>query len=110
LTKAPQAFELQFCRIHGVRRALFDKLLQMLGLDSKPKSQAEILDVVRPFCVFISELPEYARLTRRLSLDARAVRDAILRASEPATLLFNDLPAALGLEPFGPQKTSKISP
>jgi hypothetical protein len=109
LTKAPQTFALQFCRIHGVRRDLFDKLLQMLGLDSKPKSQAEILDIVRPLCIFVSELPEYTRLTSRLSVDARAARDAILKASEPATLLFKDLPTALDLEPFGPQKTSKIS-
>lgn len=109
LTKAPQTFALQFCRIHGVRRHLFDKLLQMLGLDSKPRSQAEILDIVRPLCVFVSELPEYTRLTRRLSVDARAARDAILKASEPATLLFKDLPNALDLEPFGPQKPSRIS-
>lgn len=110
LTKAPQTFELQFCRVHGVRRALFAKLLQMLGLGSKPKSRAEILDVVRPLCVFVAELPEYTRLTSRLSLDARAVRDAILKASEPATLLFKDLPTALDLEPFGPQKAAKVSP
>jgi len=82
----------------------------MLGLDSKHKYQAEILDIVRPLCVFVSELPEYTRLTSRLSLDARAVRDAILNAREPACLLFKDLPTALDLEPFGSQKKSKISP
>jgi hypothetical protein len=110
LTKAPQTFELQFCRVHGVRRALFDKLLQMLGLGSKLQSRAEILDVVRPLCVFVAELPEYTRLTSRLSLDARAVRDTVLKASEPATLLFKDLPTALDLQPFGPQKASRVSP
>ena len=110
LTKAPQAFELQFCRIHGVRRVLFEKLLQMLGVESRPKSQSEILDIVRPLCVFVSELPEYTRTTRRLSPEARAVRDTILNAHEPATLLFKDLPTALGLDPFAPQKTSKLTP
>ena len=34
----------------------------------------------------------------------------ILKASEPATLLFKDLPTALDLQPFGPQKPSKVSP
>jgi hypothetical protein len=110
LTKVPQTFELQFCRIQGIRRTIFDKLLQVLGLDAKPKSQADILDIVRPLCVFVSELPEYTRLTSRLTLESRAVRDAILNAREPAVLLFKNLPEALELQPFGPQKVAKLSP
>ena len=54
----------------------------------------------RPLCVFIAQLPEYTRNTKNLSLPARAARDAILKAREPVTLLFKDLPLALELEPF----------
>jgi hypothetical protein len=109
LTKAPQIFELQFCKVHGVRRTLFDKLIGMLGVSAKAKSKGEVLDIVRPLCVFIAELPEYTRVTKKLTPDARAVRDSILKAREPGTLLFKDLPVALGLEPFASENNSKVS-
>ena len=109
LSKAPQTFELQFCKVQGIRRALFDKLIGMLGVSAKAKSKGEVLDIVRPLCVFIAELPEYTRITSRLSLDARAVRDAILRAREPGILLFRELPLALDLEPFASEHDSELS-
>jgi hypothetical protein len=105
LSKAPQTFELQFFKIQGIRRTVFEKLATVLGVTSRSKHKTEILDVVRPLCVFIAQLPEYTRTSEKLNLTPRAVRDAILRAREPATLLFKDLPVALDLEPFTAQAT-----
>jgi hypothetical protein len=101
LTKVPQLFELQLCKIQGVRRELFDKLSEMLGVGRGPK-RADILAIVRPLCIFVAQLPEYTRNTQRLELEPRAVRDTLLSAREPAMLLFRGLPEALGLEPFSP--------
>jgi hypothetical protein len=101
LTKVPDLFELQLCRVQGIRRELFDKISEMLGVGRGPK-KADILAVVRPLCIFVAELPEYTRNTQRLGLEARAVRDALLSAREPANLLFQGLPAALGLPTFAP--------
>jgi len=109
LSKAPETFELQFCKVQGIRRTLFDKLIGILGVSANVKSKGEVLDIVRPLCVFIAELPEYTRLTRKLSVDARAVRDTILKAREPGTLLFKELPLALDLEPFASEHASKLS-
>lgn len=108
LTKVPETFDLQFCRVQGVRRILFDKLTNLFEVNSHTK-RAEILDIVRPLCVFVAQLPEYARNTARLSLAARATRDNILAAREPGTLLFRQLPEALGMEPFGTDQSSKIN-
>ena len=108
LTKAPDTFDLQFCRVQGVRRTLFDKLTTVLDLKLRSK-KAEILDIVRPLCVFVGQLPEYTRNTSRLTLPARAARDCILAAREPGTLLFKQLPEALGLEAFGTDQSSKIN-
>ena len=109
LSKVPQVFELQFCKVQGIRRTLFDKLIGMLGVSAKAKSKGEILDIVRPLCIFIAELPEYTRITRKLSVEARAVRDTILKAREPGILLFRELPLALGLEPFASESECKLS-
>jgi hypothetical protein len=87
---------------------LFDRLTTVLDVNLRSK-KAEILDIVRPLCVFVAQLPEYSRNTARLTLPARAARDCILAAREPGTLLFKQLPEALGLEPFGAEQSSRMS-
>ena len=108
LTKNPENFEIQYCKIAGVRSELFKLLLNVLEqqLPNSRKSSAnensenDVLDIVRPLCVFAAELPAYTLKTNRLSTTAVAVRKALLSATEPAMLLFRDLPIACGFEPI----------
>lgn len=100
LTKAPDRFELQLCRIEGVRAELFDQLVSMLELDPPSERNVELLDVVQRLCVFVAQLPQYVLNTRKLPPIALAVRDAIMKSREPATLLFHDLPVACALKPI----------
>ena len=100
LIKAPENFEVQYCRIAGVRTVVFEQLFKVLNPDKAPKS-IDLLDVVRPLCVFAAQLPEFAKKTARVSRSASQVRDALIRAEEPATLLFQTLPEACGCEHFG---------
>jgi hypothetical protein len=100
LSKVPESFELQMCRIAGLRHEVFEALLRVLGLQTSGSNEPMVLDVVRPLCVFVARLPDYVRTTRRLSPEASRVRDAILAAREPVTFLFKELPLACGLEPF----------
>jgi hypothetical protein len=58
------------------------------------------LDIVRPLCAFAAQLPAYTQKTKRLSPQALAVRNALMSAREPATLLFDQLPDACGFQPF----------
>ena len=104
LVKAPHTFELQLCRIGGVRKQVFLRLVKVLGLSSADELEGNILEVVRPLCVFVAELPEYAQRTRRLSEAARGVREALVRATEPVKLLYTELPEACGLKPFGSRR------
>ncbi len=114
LVKAPEAFEIQYCKVAGVRAALFEHLVRVLLPDSVPStSKPDILDIVRPLCVFAAGLPLYTQKTQRLSVTARAVRAALTSAKEPAPLLFTDLPRACGFEPFsstgrGPERERAI--
>lgn len=102
LTKQPERFEIQYCKIEGVRAELFEKLLSVLEVKPTGERRTELLDVVKPLCVFVAQLPAYVHNTRKLSATALAVRDAVLAAREPSKLLFNDLPKACGFEPFPP--------
>ena len=54
--------------------------------------------------MFVAQLPTCVLNTKKLSPAALAVRDTILKASNPAQLLFTSLPKACGFEPFAPQK------
>jgi hypothetical protein len=100
LCKAPQSFELQLCRIKGLRAEVFESLLHVLKIPPTKQNDARILDVVKPLCVFVARLPDYVRNTKRLSDQARQVRDVILASREPVDLLFEDLPRACGMDRF----------
>lgn len=104
IVKAPDTFEIQYCKISGVRSDLFNKLMNILGLNKTGKRDTELLDVVRPLCRFAAKLPVYSHKTKRLSPHATAVRSALLSAREPVVLIFHDLPKACGFKPFSADK------
>ena len=100
LSKAPERFDIQLCKIHGVRAELFSKLIALLQIDRTKDREIELLEVVKRLCMFVAELPPYVRNTSRLSETTLQVRNVILSAREPATLLFTDLPKACGFSPI----------
>jgi len=100
LTKVPELFEIQYCKVAGVRLELFDRLFEVLDLERSNERKIDLLDVVRPLCIFAAQLPPYTHKTRRLSEYAIAVRSVLLNAREPSALLFRELPEACGFTSF----------
>lgn len=99
LAKEPEAFHLQHCSVRGVRRELINEVASVL--DVPPSRRPDVLQIVRPLMEFAGRLPEYSLFTeRQLAAPSRRMRAELLKAREPATLLFQDLPTALGFEPF----------
>ena len=109
IIKAPDTFDIQYCKVSGVRTDVFNKLVKVLGLKATGKRNTELLDVVRPLCVFVAQLSEYTHKTKKLSNKTISVRSALMKAREPSTLLFSDLPKACGLKPFYANKKTDIS-
>ncbi|WP_420469871.1 hypothetical protein [Brevundimonas sp. FT23042] len=99
LIKRPELFELQLCRVEGVRADVFARLAEAFA-QSPGQRSAELLDVVAPLSRFVARLPDYTRKAGALTPRAVKVRDALLSAREPGGLLFRDLPVACDLEPF----------
>ena len=106
LTKRPESFAIQPCRIEGVRAEVFARLAAVFSHASKG-GKAQLLDVVRELCEFAAGLPEYVRKAGALSAPTSVVRNALMSAREPATLIFHDLPIACGLEPFQPKAAAE---
>lgn len=106
LVKVPESFELQYCKLSGVRSEVFNQLLKIVNTDVDGSRAPDLIDVVKPLCQFAATLPDYSRNTTTLGKQTLAVRDALLNATEPATLLFEDLPTACGLPPVPVRKRS----
>lgn len=98
LTKAPEQFEVQLCKVAGLRADVFESLLKVLGLQSSSLAEPMVLDVVRPLCQFVAGLPDYSRNTKRISPEAQKVREVTLGARDPVKLIFQALPLAMGLD------------
>lgn len=107
LLKAPETFEVQLCSIKGLRSEVFEALIDALGYAEERTESSRLLQVVRPLCQFVAQLPDYSRTTKRLSPGALSTREAILTSQEPAKLLFHDLPVACGHEPFSSTTSSQ---
>ena len=99
LLRSPDGFEVRQCRIDGMRQEVFKRLAGTLRLSAK--REPTLLGVVRGLVRFVAGLPPYARRTLRISQRARDIREALVRAREPAQLVFDDLPAACGCPPIG---------
>lgn len=99
LLRAPQRFTLQRFALVGARQEVLDELNQTFKLDN---SDGSVLPIVRTLVNFTSKLPAYTRNTKRVSKTAQRVRETLLRAKEPAPLVFQQLPRACGFEPFAP--------
>ena len=97
LSKVPETFELQYCKLSGVRSEVFNQLLSVVDAKIDDSRAPDLIDVVRPLCEFAAGLPDYSRNTNSLSKKSIAVRDALLAAREPSTLIFDQLPTACGL-------------
>lgn len=99
VVKAPDSFDLQLCRLEGVRADVFAQLAEAFAgpLDRR---DPQILDVVQTLSRFVGGLPEYTRKAGVLDARTIRVRDVLLSATEPSTMLFVDLPLACGLEAF----------
>lgn len=99
LLRSPDAFEVRQCRIDGPRQAVVTRLAGTLRLSTE--GAPSLLDVVRGLVRFVAGLTPYARRTQQISQRARNIRETLIRAREPAQLVFNDLPISCGYLPFG---------
>jgi hypothetical protein len=101
LVKAPDRFASRRLRVTGVRGRVFQELENVVGAAPSPNAdKQQVLRVARPLLRFITLLPDFARQTAQVSPTAEAIRNALVTATEPETLLFADLPKACGLKPF----------
>ncbi len=110
LLRSPEAFEIQRFVLddHG-RRALeaVGAIVGAFGEPGEQETMTRLLEVVKPMVLAAARLPAYARHTKHVDPpQAVEVRERLLRATDPYALLFEDLPAVLGVSLDSPEEAS----
>lgn len=102
LVRRPETFSIRTYELNRSERQVIQALAGHeaaadSGTGFRAARTAELLPIVRNLVRIAARLPPYARRTRRLSGNARAVRQKLLDARDPRQLLLEDLPEALGV-------------
>ena len=97
LIKSPAEFEVQYCKVEGIRSEVIEKIAAVLKVDRSKDHKMELVEVVTTLCKFVAQLPDYVRTTQKCSTTAIQVKNAVLNARDPLKLLFEELPLACGI-------------
>ena len=97
MVKNPDLFEVKHVGSAKANRPALERIARELQTGKAGSGRLDILDVVSRLVRTVNSLPKCVKETDTVGKDASAVREAISRATEPDTLLFESLPAALGL-------------
>ncbi|MCX7020196.1 MAG: hypothetical protein NTY46_14660 [Candidatus Sumerlaeota bacterium] len=103
MMRRPELFSLRRYVSTSLQREVVNAYMLALDTDAlrlsgNPRNPS-LLKIVGPLLRFMSDLPEYSKFTRSVSLSAQKLRVAVLNSREPLQLLFRDIPEALSLEP-----------
>lgn len=104
LVRSPDRFALQRYIVAGPRKMLVTEMVDELSISG---GEPTVLGIVRMLVRLTTNLPGFTRNTRRLLDSTKRVREVLLRAKEPAPLLFVQLPAALGYDTVPSQGSVK---
>ena len=111
--KRPDEYTFQRFCIKGLREPLFKAYAKALSsfnsrhINTNIKNN--ILDIAKPIAQIIGNLPEYTQKTRRgLSSKAYKVRNAFNLAKSPESLIFTELPEALGFKNLNIEDVKKL--
>lgn len=94
----PTRFSLRWVAIDESKNRILDGISSLLAEIGENAAAADPLETARGLVAMVFNLPEWARRTQRLGETAKAMRDMLLKASDPHKVLFVDLPALLNAD------------
>lgn len=95
----PRRFSLRWVQVTGERKRALKAIAAVTeNLGFKPTSSTP-LEVAKSLVALAFSTPIWSRRTLELGTEARAIRDVLLKASDPNRLLFMDLPEAVKASP-----------
>lgn len=102
MVKRPELFTLKRIISNHVNQRVFDiyqSLLRTVEIEEGTGLRnSSMLGVLGPLVKFVEGLPAYSRKTREISREAQQIRLILQTTSEPMRVLFDEIPAAVGLD------------
>lgn len=89
-------FALRWVTIDEDKAKILRGISQILAEIGRGAAAQDPLEAARSLVSMVLSLPAWSQRTQRLSQEARAIRDTLLRASDPHKVLFVDLASILG--------------
>lgn len=115
MSKEPKIYSVRSIAASGLTPELFQELATLLHAsedeqaplpldvcepaDDMEPGRPGFLRVIRPLVQAVAGLPEITRNTAHVSPQAREIRDAVLRTSDPLRLVFVDFARVLAIDP-----------
>jgi hypothetical protein len=97
-TRDAAKFSIKAFDVEGVKLDLYNKYRELLQLKTADKiNNQSLIESVKPFMVFYHHLNEYAKKTKRISSEAIALRQSIVKAEDPEKLFFEEFPKAINM-------------
>lgn len=91
----PDRFSLRWVAIDEDKNRILDGISKLLAEIGESAGAADPLEAARGLVAMVFNLPEWARRTQRLGETTKAMRDMLLKASDPHKVLFVDLASLL---------------
>ncbi|WP_321885967.1 ATP-binding protein [Paraburkholderia bannensis] len=95
LLQDPDRFSLRWVAIDEDKNRILNGIAKLLAEIGESADAADPLEAARGLVAMVFNLPEWARRTQRLGETAKAMRDMLLKASDPHKVLFVDLASLL---------------
>ncbi len=94
--QAPGRFTLRWITIDEDKNRILEGISKLLAEIGEKAGSSAPLEAARGLVSMVFNLPEWSRRTQRLGETAKAMRDMLLKASDPHKVLFVDLASLLG--------------
>ena len=91
----PDRFSLRWVAIDEDKNRILEGISKVLAEIGENAGAADPLEAARGLVAMVFNMPDWARRTQRLGDTARAIRDMLLKASDPHKVLFVDLASLL---------------
>lgn len=99
ITRNPKHYTIKSFELNDLRLSFFNKYRAFLQQqDSEKLSVSSFIESIRPILLMYRKLNHYAQTTKRISMEAQRLRDAIAKAQDLEKVFFDDFPSALGVD------------
>lgn len=98
LAKSPKDVAVRYFEVKGVKRQYISSMASLASQQFDREIPESALAIARPIVTFVHQLPQWVKVTRKLSSKTAEFRDLVLKANDPYQLLLEDFVSLFDLK------------